>query len=53
MRLSTLAVFAVLSLTAISPAQNKTDVPKPAPVQSPAPAAADPSARLPVKRVVL
>jgi hypothetical protein len=53
MRLSTLAVFAVFSLTAVLPAQKKTDAPKPAPVQSSVPATPDSSARLPVKRVVL
>jgi hypothetical protein len=52
MRLSTLAVFAAFTLTAVSSAQKKPDQPKPLPVQAPAPAA-DSSARLPVKRVVL
>jgi hypothetical protein len=52
MRLSTLAVFAALSPTALSFAQNKTDLPKPAPAPT-AVASSDASARLPVKRVVL
>ena len=47
MRLSTLFVFAALSLTAVSPAQKKTEPAKPLPVT------ADSSARLPIKRVVL
>jgi hypothetical protein len=47
MRLSTLAVLAALSLTAVSPAQKKTEPAKPVPVT------ADSSARLPIKRVVL
>src|ERR1700746_2335987 len=47
MRLSTLAVLAALSLTAVSPAQKKTEPAKPVPVT------ADSSPRLPVKRVVL
>jgi hypothetical protein len=53
MRLSTLAVFAAFSLTAVSSAQKKPDIPKPLPAQSNTPATADSSARLPVKRVVL
>jgi len=53
MRLSTLAVFAALSLTAVSSAQKKPDLPKVVPAQAAAPALGDSSARLPVKRVVL
>jgi hypothetical protein len=53
MRRSTLAVLAVSWLIAVSVAQKKTDPAKPAVVPSVAPAAADSSARLPVKRVVL
>jgi hypothetical protein len=53
MRLSTLAAFAALSLSAVSPAaQKKPDLPQNLPAQSAA-AAGDSSARLPVKRVVL
>ncbi len=52
MRLSTLAAFTVLSLSALSLAQRKPDLPQTLPAQS-APAAGDSSARLPVKRVVL
>jgi hypothetical protein len=52
MRLSTLAILAALSSTALSFAQKKTDPPKP--VLAPgAVASSDASARLPVKRVVL
>src|SRR5580658_8877747 len=53
MRLSTLAVLAAFSLTAVSQTQKKSDLPKPAPAQPKASAAPDSSARLPVKRVVL
>jgi hypothetical protein len=53
MRFSTLAVFAAFSLSAFSPAQKKSDPPKPVPAQSAAPVTGDSSARLPVKRVVL
>jgi len=53
MRPSTLAVLAAFSLVAVSMAQKKADLPKPAVVSSVAPAAADSSARLPVRRVVL
>ena len=52
MRLSTLAAFTVLSLSALSLAQRKPDLPQTPPAQS-APAVGDSSARLPVKRVVL
>jgi hypothetical protein len=52
MRLSTLAAFAVFSLSAVSSAQKKPDLPRTLPAQ-PAPAAGDSSARLPVRRVVL
>jgi len=51
MRLSTLAVFAAFSLSAVSPAQKKPDSTTPAPVHA-APAIGDTSS-LPVKRVVL
>src|SRR5580658_202693 len=53
MRLSTLAVLAAFSLTAVSQTQKKSDLPKPAPAQPKASAAPDSSSRLPVKRVVL
>jgi Carboxypeptidase regulatory-like domain len=53
MRLLTLAVFAAFSLTALSPAQKKPDLPKPSPTPSTTPATNDSSSRLPVKRVVL
>jgi len=53
MRLSTLAIFAAFSLTAVSSAQKKPDLPRPLPAQSTAPAAGDSSSRLPIKRVVL
>src|ERR1700747_1856855 len=53
MRLSTLAMFAALSPTAVSLAQKKPESPKPMRVAAPAPATNDSSARLPVKRVVL
>ncbi len=53
MRLSTLAVFAAFSLTAVSQTPKKPDLPKPLPAQSAESATADTSARLPVKRVVL
>jgi hypothetical protein len=53
MRVSTLAVLAAFSLSALSPGQKKSDPPKPVPAQSAAPSTGDSSARLPVKRVVL
>ncbi len=53
MRLLTLAVFAAFLLTALSPAQKKSDLPKPSPAPSTTPATNDSSSRLPVKRVVL
>jgi hypothetical protein len=53
MRVSALAVLAAFSLSALSPAQKKSDPPKPVPAQSAAPSSGDFSARLPVKRVVL
>jgi Carboxypeptidase regulatory-like domain len=58
MRFSTLVVFTAFSLSAFSQAQKKPDVPQPSPAQpatpvAAAPALADSSARLPVKRVVL
>jgi hypothetical protein len=53
MRFATLAVLAAFSLSVLSPAQKKSDPPKPVPAQSAAPSTGDPSARLPVKRIVL
>lgn len=53
MRFSTLAVCVVFSLTALSWAQKRPDLPKPLPAPLTAPATSDSSARLPVKRVVL
>jgi hypothetical protein len=53
MRVSTLAVLAAFSLSSLSPAQKKSDPPKPVRAQSAAPSTGDSSARLPVKRVVL
>ena len=53
MRDATLLVLLVVSLPVRSNAQKTADHPKPQPAQATSPAAADSSARLPVKRVVL
>jgi len=52
-RLATLAAFVALSLSVISSAQKKSDLPGPSPVSASAAATIDSSTRLPVKRVVL
>jgi hypothetical protein len=53
MRFSTLAAFVAMSLTAVSPAQSKPELPKPSPASAATPTTSDSSTRLPVKRVVL
>ncbi len=53
MRFSTLAVLAAVSVTTVSWAQKKPDLPKSSPAPSTAATSNESSARLPVKRVVL
>src|SRR5258708_39394894 len=53
MRLSTMALFAAFTLTSVSQAQKKPDLPKASKAPATTTATSDSSARLPVKRVVL